>query len=188
MDPSRLCAKIHRGRSTDLRDRCVRELAVPVDWAEVRGHTEVVELLSRHRSLNRPDLRSNGMRYQTGKLSRFFPGEERQYGFIEPGGIFVHLSQLRNKIEDEGGFDKYTAPGQMLCFTTTTDWQGRKRADYTLGGNDFSYLRLPLTRWDDPEMHWEKYNYNGTEDSEDDDYEYGYYSCLQLETATFFVL
>jgi len=164
MDPTEKCTKISPGRSNQ-RDSCVKELPLAADWAAVRGHLDVAELLRQHQSLLRPDLRSPSMHYQTGKLSTFFPASSREHGFIEPGGIFVHLTQLRINSEDSNG---YPLPGQKLCFTVTTDRRGRKRADVIFDGTDFSHLRLPICRWD-AEREWERYKWDGTDDSEDDE-------------------
>jgi len=77
----------------------------------------------------------------------------------------VHLTQLRINSEDSNG---YPLPGQKLCFTVTTDRRGRKRADVIFDGTDFSHLRLPICRWD-AEREWERYKWDGTDDSEDDE-------------------
>ena len=169
MDPFRPCTRISPAKYSDLRDRCVKDLPLASDWALVRGHHDVSRLLLQHQSLLRPDLRSPSRHYQTGKLSRFFPDHEREYGFIEPGGVFVHLTQLRLNSEDSNG---YPSPGQKLCFTVTTDRRGRKRADEILDGIYFSHLRLPLPQCE-AKMSWRRYEWDGSgfdESDEDSDY------------------
>ncbi len=163
MDPCRPCTRISSAKHSDLRDRCVKELPLASDWASVRGHHDVASLLRQHQSILRPDLRSPNLHYQTGKLSKFFP--DRGYGFIQPEGVFVHLTKLRWNSEDSNG---YPSPGQKLCFTVTTDSRRRKRAHLILDGIDFSHLRLPLPQWE-AEMAWQRYEWCDSDFDESDE-------------------
>merc|ERR1712008_613787 len=117
------------------------ELPLPEDWAKVRGHGEVVEMLQKRRREIRPDRRRNQLlgAYRVGKLETFFP--DREFGFIStPGskGVFVHLSTLKAGSNDIGGLPM---PGQKLSFLVAKDGRNREKTTHVVCGDDLSVLR-----------------------------------------------
>jgi cold shock CspA family protein len=155
-----------------------KELALPEDWARVRGHTRVEQILKQRRALLRPDLRIRfaGRPHFNGKLVRFFPEAKRQYGFIipDPGqdglrgrgssSIFVHISNLQRGAKGEGASNAmYPQPGQRLCFSVGKDKRGRLKADIVISAEDWSYVNLlQMEPWEADDW-WGKYNDAGSE-------------------------
>eukprot|EP00978_Attheya_sp_CCMP212_P049408 scaffold661134_cov59-Attheya_sp.AAC.3 len=120
------------------RNNGYRELPLPQDWADVRGHTEVAELLRQSRKGRRPTpLSERASNIQTGCLMTFFPRADRQYGFIN-GKVF----------STNQGFPR---PGQKLHFVTATNRCGREKAIHVVDGADKSYLRLSILESQDAE-------------------------------------
>jgi len=182
MNPSSRCTRICSRRNPmtderieDARDKGVKKLALPGDWAKIRGHDEVAELLcgpnTGHRGGGVQIPGNLNGDYKVGKLTTFFPNSDRQYGFITPGGIFVHLSSLQRSTVDGNG---YPSPNQKLCFKTAQDNRGRKKVVGTiLSGEDFGTLVLPLDSHTAAE-NWYHYKQYGSyyEESDDDSLDY----------------
>ena len=174
-DPSEPCDPNMFRR--DDRGRGAKELPLPEDWAQVRGHTKVVDVLRRRRRELRPDRRRKHLlqNYSVGKLATFFP--DRQYGFISTPGsmdrlgneiskdMYIHLSTLRKESKDSGG---YQHVGQKLCFLASKDGRGREKATHVVSGEDFSYMKLPYNKYD-AESNWPHYNREGSDESAEDE-------------------
>eukprot|EP00978_Attheya_sp_CCMP212_P019026 scaffold52785_cov41-Attheya_sp.AAC.1 len=158
-----------------------KELPLPEDWAHVRGHTEVAELLRQCKKGQRPNnQRGHHSTYKSGSLTTFFPRADRQYGFIN-GKVFVHLTTLRESSRQGSTTNQgFPLPGQKLLFVTSKDRRGREKAIHVVDGDDKSYLQLPILQRQEAERAWQHYAQNGTDESgsEDDDEEeddgYGY--------------
>eukprot|EP00978_Attheya_sp_CCMP212_P000811 scaffold1708_cov61-Attheya_sp.AAC.2 len=162
MDPSIPCEN-ERALDAD-RNNGYMELPLPEDWADVRGHTEVAELLRQSRKLRRPNCQREHQTYKPGCLTTFFPHADRQYGFIN-GKVFVHLDILRECSSQGSTNQGFPLPGQKLHFVTATDQDGCETI-HVVDGTDKSYLRLPLLERQEAEHAWQQYDRNATDYSE----------------------
>eukprot|EP00978_Attheya_sp_CCMP212_P030212 scaffold110317_cov55-Attheya_sp.AAC.1 len=171
MNPSKPCEN-KRTLGADRTNGC-KELSLPEDWAQVRGHTEVAELLRQCKKGQRPNNQRGHSTYKSGSLTTFFPRADRQYGFIN-GKVFVHLTTLRESSSQGSTTNQgFPLPGQKLLFVTSKDRRGREKAIHVVDGTDKSYLQLPILERHEAERAWQHYDQNGTDesDSEDDEEE-----------------
>lgn len=174
-DPSHPCdTSAFASCRGDTRRKGAKALPLPEDWAKVRGHGEVVEMLQKGRREIRPDQRRNLGRnqlseaYRVGKLETFFP--DRGFGFISTSGskgVFVHLTTLRAGSNDVDGLPM---PGQKLCFLVAKDGRNREKATHVVCGDDFSYIKL-YNNYYDAEADWCRYNRDGSDESSEDEEE-----------------